>query len=67
MKRMDENLALAPWISEREDSITDRKVDESQASISERDEKERGLELVFIHLNFHPNQVDENSSCSGLD
>jgi hypothetical protein len=34
---MDENLAIAPWISEREDSITDRKVDESQALISERD------------------------------
>jgi hypothetical protein len=34
---MDENLAIATWISEREDSITGRKVDESQASISERD------------------------------
>jgi hypothetical protein len=34
---MDENLAIATWISEREELITDRKVDESQASISERD------------------------------
>jgi hypothetical protein len=60
-------LAIGTWISERVDSISARKLDESQVLIRLERLRERFKELVFIHLNFHPNGVDENSSCSDLD